>query len=787
VLLTLAIGIGANTAIFSIVNALLIRPLPMPHPERLVAVSSTVQRENLERRSVSYPDYQDWRSQNNVFEEMAGYEFGSFTMSEHSGAQRVEGEMVTSGYFPLLGVKALQGRTLKPQDDHPESAGVAVISNGLWKRQFASDASMVGRVIHLDGVPFTVVGVLQEGFGGLDDDTEVWTPIAAYPLFGDSDSLQMRGRRWQFVIASLKEGVPIKKAEAAMNTIAKRLAQEYPRSNENYGVMLIPFRDEILGSTETAVLMLFGAVMFVLLIACANAAPPPPPPPPSRMKELALRAALGASRKRMIRQLITESVLYSILGGLLGVFLAFWIVDLLISFSPISLPHFISVRPDITMFAFTFFVSLIIGLLIGILSAYRTVRLDLNDSLKEGASPLSALKSKRLRGLLVISEIAIALLLLIGAGLMIRSLLNVQSISPGFREDNILVMRLALPQEKYPDERVWDTYTRLKDRVKSIPSIASVSFASDIPLGGSTSAYIIRLEGRDQKDGTRVYSHSIAPGYLSTSGISLIRGRDFNEQDTPKSTPVVLISEKLARKKFPSENPIGKRIKFGSYESEEPWSTVIGVVANVKHRVLVEDPLEDPDDPDVYVPLTQNPDRTAGLIIRTHNQPSSVVDQVRKEIQDMDKDIPVYRIATMRELVDRQTAPSRFNAYLMTIFGALALLLASIGIYGVLSYAVAQRTREIGLRMALGAKTQDVFRLVIGQALSWTVMGILAGLSGAAALSHLLTSQLYQISPTDPLTYAAITAMLILISFLATCIPARRAMSVDPIIALRYE
>lgn len=788
VLLTLALGIGANTAIFSIVNAILIRPLPMPHPERLVAVSSTVKRENVERRSVSYPDYIDWRAQNDVFDEMAAYEGTSFALAGGSGAEHVEGELVTAGYFWLLGVEAIIGRTLEMSDEKFNSAPVVVISNGLWKRRFGSDPAWIGRTMNLDEKVFTIVGVLPEGFAGLDDDTEVWMSMSTVPLFEDSNALEMRGRRSLSVIARLKQGVPIEQAQSAMNTITRRLEQDYSRSNLNYGALLIPFRDEILGDTKSAILMLFGAVIFVLLIACANVVNLMLVRTTGRLKELTLRVALGASRKRIILQLVTESFLLSCLGGLVGFGLAFWFLDLLTALSPVTLPYYIHIRLDAGVLTFTFVLSLLTGLVTGILPALRTVRRDLQESLKEGAAQSTdTIRGKNVRGLLVVSEIAIALLLLIGAGLMIRSLKHIQAISPGFRQENLLAMRISLPVQKYSEEKIWDFCVQLKEKLNVLPSVASTAFASDIPLGSSSSAYILMLEGGDREVGVRVYVHLISPEYLRTTGISLLKGRDFGDRDTAKSLPVGIISEKLARIKFNSEDPIGKRIKFGRYDSEEPWITIVGVAANVKHRILIEDPADVPEDPDVYLPLAQEPDRYLGLIVRTVQDPAAVSEQLRKEILLMDRDVPVYNISTMNELVDRQMETSRFNAYLMTVFGMLALFLAGIGIYGVLSYTVSQRTREIGLRMAMGARAQDVFRLIMGQALFWTVCGLALGLIGAAALSQLLTTQLYQISTTDPTTYAVITLLLLLIAFLATCMPARRAMAVDPMVALRYE
>jgi len=787
-LLTLAIGIGMNVAIFSVFDAVLLRGLPFPNPEKLVAVSATVQRESLERRPASYPDFLDWQRRNSVFEQIAAYENDSLTLT-NGNAEQIQIEMVSANYFQTLGVHPFLGRTFRSEEDRmPAASPVAVISYDFWQRHFGSNSSSVGKTIRLNNQNTNIVGILPKGFYGLDPDTEVWIPFSTYPLFQQTRILEQRGARWHDVIARLKPDVTIQQAQSAMNAIAKRLEEEYPDSNRNYGVMLVPFQEEVLGDVKPAVRILFGAVAFVLLIACTNVANLMLVRTAGRQKEFAVRTALGASRKRIIRQLITESALLGILGGVAGSLLAIWAIHLIKRFSPVNIPAYIQIGIDTRVLFFSIVISFITGLLIGLFSAIHATRNAPQESLKDAAVQSTETRSsKTTRGILVISETALALILLVGAGLMIQSLKQMQQIPIGFKKDHLLTMLFSLPEQKYSEGRSVPLLKSLTEKVGSLPAVQSVSVASDIPFGGSSSAYIVTTEGSDANRSRRIYVHSVSSNFFATLGIPIINGRSFSDSDTEGAPQAAIVSEELARKFWRDQDPIGKRIKFGRDNSTNPWITVVGVIANVKQRALVNDPLLNPDDPDLYLPLAQNPELNLALAVRTNREPTLMTSLVTKEIQAIDRDIPVFRVTTMEELVSNETARSRFNAFLMSVFAGSALLLACIGLYGVLSYAVTQRTREIGLRIALGAKRSDVFVLVLRQALRWMSFGLIMGLFGAAMLSRLLTSQLYQVSPTNPAIYAALTSLLLGVAIFATFIPALRATKVDPILALRYE
>jgi predicted permease len=787
-LLTLAIGIGMNVAIFSVFDAVLLRGLPFPDPEKLVAVSSTVQRESLERRPASYPDFLDWQRQNSVFEQIAAYENDSLTLTE-GNAEQIQIEMVSANYFQTLGVRAFVGRTFRTEEDRmPAASRVAVISYDFWKSHFGSNPSSVGKTIHLNNQNTSIIGILPKGFYGLDPDTEVWIPFSTYPLFQETELLEKRGARWHDVIARLKPGVTIKQAQSAMNAIAKRLEEQYPDSNRNNGVMLIPFQEEVLGDITPAVRILFGAVAFVLLIACANVANLMLVRTAGRQKEFAVRSALGASRKRIIRQLITESALLGMLGGVAGSLLAIWAIHLIKRFSPVNIPAYIQIGIDSRVLFFSMVISFITGLLIGLFSAIHATRNAPQESLKDAAVQSTETRSsKTTRGILVISETALALILLVGAGLMIQSLKQMQQIPIGFKKDHLLTMLLSLPEQKYSEGRSVAFFKSVNEKVGSLPAVQSETVSSDIPFGGASSAYIVTMEGTDANRSRRIYAHSVNSNFFATLGIPIINGRSFSDSDTEGAPQSAIVSEELARKFWADQDPVGKRFKIGRDDSTHPWITIVGVAANIKQRALINDPLLNPDDPDLYFPLAQNPELNLVVVVRTNQKPTLMATLVTKEIQKIDRDIPVFRVTTMDELVSNETARSRFNAFLMSIFAGSALLLACIGLYGVLSYAVTQRTREIGLRIALGAKRSDVFVLVLKQALRWMSFGLIIGLFGAAVLSRLLTTQLYQVSPTNPAIYAALSSVLLSVAIFATFIPALRATKVDPILALRYE
>jgi putative ABC transport system permease protein len=788
-LLTLTLGIGMNVAIFSVFNAVLLRPLPFPQPEKLVAVSATVKRESLERRPTSYPDFLDWQRRNSVFEQMAAYAYDSLTLNDGTGAEQIQSELVSSSYFQLLGVHAFHGRTFRTEEDRmPAASAVAVVSYDFWKRRFGSDPALVGKSVRLNNKNTTIIGILPKGFYGLNPDAEVWIPFSTLTLFMQTEILENRGARWHDVIARLKPGVTIQQAEASMNSIAKRLQEEYPDTNLNYGVMLISFSEEILGNIKPAIRILFGAVAFVLLIACANVANLMLVRTSARQKEFAVRTALGASRSRIIRQLITESALLGIIGGVTGSLLSIWAIHLMKRFTPVTLPEYVSIGIDSSVLIFSILLSLATGLFIGLVGAFHVTRHDPQGSLKDAAVQSTETRStKSTRGILVISETALALILLVGSGLMIQSLRQMQQIPIGFKKDHLLTMLLSLQEQKYSEGRSTGAIRQIIEQIEALPSIRSAAVASIIPFGGSYSAAIIRMEHAEGESARRIYRHAVTTKFFATLGIPIINGRAFSNQDTKDAPLVAIVSEHLARKFWGNQNPIGQRFKFGRTDPTAPWITVVGVAANVKNRALINDPLLNPDDPDLYLPFEQRDELNPFLVIRTVQDPASMTKLIKNEIQKIDRDIPVYEISTMDELVSNETARSRFNAFLMSIFAGFALLLASIGLYGVLSYAVTQRTREIGLRIALGAQRKDVFVMVLQQALIWMTTGIVIGLFGATILSRLLTTQLFEVSPTNPAIYASLTSLLLTVAIIATCIPATRASRVDPIVALRYE
>jgi len=789
--LTLALGIGANTAIWSLVHAVLLSPLPFPGADRVVKLSETVRREGLERRSASYPDFLDWRREARSFSRIAAWSNTTFTLTGGEEPERVEGEMVSASYFPLLGARAVRGRTFRPEEDTtPGAHPVAMIGHDFWQRHFAGRPGAVGSHLLLNGHDFTVVGVLPAGFRGLDDDTDVFIPMAMMGMSVPASYADRRGSRWLDVVARLAPGVTVEGAQAELDGLTARLARAYPDSNQDYGGLVLPLREEIVGGFRPVLLVLLGAVGFVLLIACANVANLMLARAAARQRETAIRAALGAGRGRLVRQLLTESLLLALAGGLLGLLVAVWTRDLLTGWSPISLPSFAHAGLDGPVLAFAFGVAVGTGLLMGLAPALQISFRGVGEALKEGGRGMGGggARRSRLRRGLVMAEVALSLLLLVGAGLMIQSFRHLQAIDPGFRQDHLLTVRVALPAERYAGEKAWALGERLLARVRALPGVTAAALASDMPLEDNTSAFIVTAEGRAVETGDRgfrVYFHAVSPGFLPTLGARLLRGRDLAATDLPGSPAVAVISEKLARRAWPGEDPIGRRLRMG--RKGDDWLTVVGVAAELRYRRLVADPQISPEDPDLYLPLAQKPAADLGLLVRTAASPGALATTLRRELTALDRNIPLYAMAPMEELAAAQTARSRVSAFLMGAFGALALLLAGLGVYGVISYSVAQRGHEIGVRMALGARRGEVFRLVLVQALGLTAVGMALGLAGALALTRFLAGQLYGLSPTDPSTYAAVALLLAGAALAAGWLPAHRATRVDPLVALRHD
>ena len=788
--IALALGIGANTAIFSVVNAVLLRPLPYANPEQLMTVWETDQRRGQMQGTSSYPNFGDLRTQNHVFEHIAAYHNSDFIMTGRGEPARLQGAVVNADMFSLLGIAPQIGRGFLPDEDKPGDAGrVVVLSQALFQKYFNADAGLLNQSITLDGKSYTVVGVMPRAFQFpvQNEPVELWTTVAG-DASGTDPMTNQRGAHFLNVIARLKPGVSIEQAQAEATTIASRLEQQYPDTNTNKGIRLVPALNALVGDVRPALLILLGAVGCVLLIACANVANLLLARAMSRHKEMAIRSALGASRLRVVRQMLTESVLLSLAGGSLGLLLAVWWSDLLVSLGKDEIPRALQVGVDWRVLAFTLSVSVLTGLGFGLVPALHSSNTQLTETLKEGGRGSGeGARRNSVRGLLVISELAIAVVLLVGAGLLIKSLWRLRSVSPGFHPENVLTFNVALPDTRYSTDKQAVFFHDLVAQVESLPGAQSASVVTPLPLSGDLYSLSYETEGRPlaKKDQPSADFFNVGPGYFRAMGLPMIRGRDFNEGDQHKSAQVIIINETLARQNFPNEDPIGKRIKPGisSYDNEKPaMREIVGVVADIKNRSLSNESKSN-----FYVPQTQVPFSQMTVVVRTTSDPHAFVSAVTKRVGALDKDLPLFGVKTMDEYLAASVAAPRFNTTLLSIFAAVALVLTIVGLYGVMSYSVAQRTNEIGIRMALGAQTRDVLGLIVGQGLKLVLTGLVVGLLGALALTRLVATLLFGVTTKDPLTFIGVAVLLSLVALLACLIPARRATKVDPMEALRYE
>ena len=776
-LIALALGIGANTAIFSLVNAVLLRPLPFAEPDRLVWMWGKFSGGN--RASVAPLDFLDYRKENKTFEEFAAsFSFPlALNLTGSGEPERLSAAGVTGNYFQALGAKPALGRTFLLENEKPGSDEVVILSYGLWQKRFGGDPGIVGKTVTLDGKAREVIGVMPQNFS-FPLAAGLWIPIN----FDFSPEMKQRAAHFIRPIGKLKEGVTIAQAQADVDAIAKRLEEQYPETNTGWGLRLVSLREQLVGNTRPTLLILLGAVGFVLLIACANVANLLLVRAASRQKEIALRTALGAGRFRIVRQMITESVLLALVGGALGTLLAFWGVDLLVTLSADNIPSTALVRIDATVLGFTLLISLVTGVLFGLAPALRTMKLNLTDSLKEGGrSGGEGARRNRTRSVLVVIESAVAVVLLVGAGLLVRSLIQLQKTSPGFDAHNVLTMRVDLSRQKYstPDKAA-NFFQELESRIGGLPGVESVGLVRELPLSGQANDMPFTVEGRppvtiDQAfdaDFRRVNQH-----YLRTLRIPFLRGRNFTEQDVRQSAKVLIISELLASQVFPNEDPIGKRLLL--VMSDQPFE-IIGIAGDIRHSALESQPF-----PSMYMPTYA----TGGtnVVIRTQGEPTSIAAAVRKEVHAIDPDQPVADLKTMEQWLETAVAAPRYRTVLLGLFALLALVLASTGIYGVMSYSVAQRTHEIGVRMALGAQQLDVLKLVVRQGMGLVLIGVVLGLAGAIALTRVMSSLLFGVGTKDPLTLGVVATLLSLVAFVACYIPARRATKVDPLVALRYE
>jgi putative ABC transport system permease protein len=781
--ITLALGTGANTAIFTVVDAALIRSLPYQNPDALVHFWEVTQKQDFGQREASYPDYLDLREQNHVFEDVAGYNASSMTLTGRDASERVRSARVTSSFFPLLGVRPVLGRTFLAGEDQPGAEPIVIISHGLWQRRFGGDPEIIGQAISLNGGAYTVVGVLPPQFKFAKvGDAEAWAPLNPSPA-------QMSGRNfyWLNVIARLKPGVTLKQAQADMDIFAENFQQQHP----GVGVRLVNLQEEIVGRVKPVMLALLGAVGFVLLIACANVANLLLARSAGRRKEIAVRVALGASRFRLIRQLLTESLMLALAGGLLGLLWALWGVELLVAAIPESqlnfMPYLQGLSINAGVLAFTAAITLMTGLAFGIAPALQATKQELHESLKEGGRGSGDSARAGLRNALVIAEVALALVLLVGAGLMMRSLIRLLQEDPGFDTSNLLTFQLTLPDAKYSEmPQMLAFHDQLIARISALPGVRGAATTSLRPLsgGGNTGSFMIeRQPAPDPGNKPEGNVRTISTNYFQVMGIPLINGRPFTEADNATAPNVLVINQTLANRFFPDQDPVGQRITFGFDSARRPWR-IVGVAGDEKVTSL-----DVRATPVLYFHYLQDAEAYMGVLVRTASDPASVIASVRKEISAIDQDVPMYSMMTMEQLISnsQSTFVRRYPTFLIGVLAALALALAAIGIYGVISYSVTQRTHEIGIRMALGARNRDILKLIIGQGLILMLAGLGVGLAVAFALTRFLTSILFGVSATDAVAFAGVSALLAVVALVASYIPARRATRVDPMIALRHE
>ena len=795
--LALALGIGANTTIFSVVNALLLRSIPgVVEPERMVLVGRTNDGQGFD--SFSYPTYEDYQNQTTVLSGLAAFHRTQLHLSTEAEPERVSSALVSGTYFEVLGVKATLGRTLTTDDDRAVGESpVAVISNALWKRRFGSDPAIIGKEVSLNARSFTIVGVTERGFTGtsVGDAVEIWTPITMYlqadPMFADveQDFLKTREIVWLNVFGRLVTGVTLEQAQAEMSQIASALEQTYPDVHKGVGVAVatglgLEPADRSDARNFTGLLM--AAVGLVLLIACSNIANLLLARAASRQKEIVIRMALGASRGRIIRQLLTESLLLALLGGVTGLFLALWLNDLLLATVPAEHMGFsldLDLALDTQVLAFTFIVSVLTGVIFGLAPALQASKPDIVPVLKDSRTGGRGIGHARLRSALVVGQVCFSLVLMVAAGLFVRTLHNARAIDPGFDPDNVLIAQLDLGRQSYSKQRGRLFYQELVEGVEASPGVRSASLAISVPLTGNSWGTGIRLEGRSADSQTvPVDFNAVAPGYFETMSTPLVAGRDFTWQDNAETSRVVIVNETFARRAWPGHDPIGKRLAMAEGRAMSPLMEVIGIVKDGKYRTLFDGPRGF-----MFLPLLQQYQTAATLHVRTAGNPGSILGAVQQEVSRLDKNMPVFRVTTMAAQMDSALAPQLMAARLIGVFGALALALAVIGIYGVMAYAVAQRTHEIGVRMALGAQVGDVLQMMIRQGMKLTIIGIGLGLIAAYLLTRTIASLLYGISPTDPSTFVIISAVLTGVALVACFVPARRAAKIDPMIALRYE
>ena len=782
-ILSLALGIGANTAIFSLVNAVLLKPLPFSEPERLVMVWEDMSAIGFPSGEPAPGTYSDWKAHNQVFEDMATLNWRNVNLTGDGEPEKVPAYGVSANLFPLLGSQPVLGRNFLPEEDRPGAAKAVMLSHALWQRRYGGDPGIVNRDILLNGEKYTVVGVMPADFQFLQRYIGLWVAAAF-----TQEELANRASHYLTVVARMKPNVTLKQADADIKAITARIAQDYPDQAESMSSSVVSMREQLAGKVRNSLLMLVVAVAFVLAIACANIASLLLSRATARRKEIAVRTALGASRLQIIRQLLVESILLAGIGGAVGLLFALWSFTLLQQLIPVGMTRIASLQIDLPVLCYAMAISLITGIIFGLVPALQASKVELNEALKQSAGRTGASAAGgRLRGAFVVAEVALALVLLVGAGLLIQTIFHLRDQYSVFQPDTLLTMRTALPEDRYTQhaKRV-AFYDQVLERVQALPGVTSAGYTTSVPLQWKGGANNLLIEGRQPEPGAspNAIHRQVSNDYLQTIGMSLRQGRYFDQRDNQQSQPVALVNETMARQYWPDEEPVGKRFRIAV--NAAPWLTIVGVVADVRQMgmdVAVK--------AEMYVPYRQiksHPWYTPrDLVIRTTGNPENLVAGVRQEIRAVDPDLPVSNIVTMEEMLSQESGSRRLGMLLLAAFAGLALLLASLGIYGVLSYFVAQQTQEIGVRLALGAQQRDILRLVIGKGMTWAFVGVAIGSVAAFALTRLMASLLFGVSANDLLTFALVAGLLTGVALVACYLPARRATRVDPLVALRYE
>jgi predicted permease len=778
-ILTLALGVGGTTTMFSVIHAVLLKPLPFEQPERLVAISHVWQGTPT---TMSAPNFHDLRDQSQAIETAAAYRAGEVTLTGRGDPVRLKGVRVSASFFDVLRTRPALGRAFRPDENTPGKEKVAVISQALWQQRFGGHGDALDAPIMLDGVPYTIVGIMPAGFS-FPFGQEIWVPYAREEMYGDGN----RGAWFLHAIGRLRDGATLDQARTELATIASRLERQYPEPNTDVGMTARPLHEAMVGSVRTALFVLMGAVSFVLLITCTNLANLLLARAAARESEMAVRSALGAARHRLVRQLLTESVVLAVAGGITGLLLAMWALDSLVTLNPEGIQRLDTVRIDRTVLAFAAGIAMLTAFIFGILPALQTTRSSLASTLKEGGRSL-AHAGRRTRGALIVAEVALAVTLLAGAGLLIKSFLRLQAVDPGFEPEQVLTFELDVPDIRYKED---DDKTRFFknaiDRFAALPGVRSAGGVIVLPLRGSfnlsftVNGWPPPKPGQEPTLETRVAT----PGYFQTVGIPLVKGRLFTAQDDERAPQVALISESAAKKFFPNEDPIGRKIRLGwgrGKDKPNVGGEIVGIVGDVRQLGL-----DVPFEPEIYVPHAQVANNSLEIVLRTDVPPATLASVVRGEVRRLDPDLPIARFETLESIVADSISRPRFYMLLVAIFAGLALLLAAVGIFGVMSYSVAQRTRELGIRIALGAGVGAVRRLVVGQAMKLATLGLAIGLGAALLLSSTLEKMLFSLSSTDPSTFAAVAGVLFIVALVASWLPARRASKVDPVVALRAE